>query len=357
MEQYQKILQFLLTIPGSVKVNDNQIRMHCPVCNNKNNKLYVGLSHNPVFIGKGLKVLGYGCKHCLFSGNVGKKFYDTLGIKVDKDLMPTQTIKSGVLKNINTITKYETMNLKIPDFIRPEDEFKMDYLSKRFNRKLTMKDIQTYKIVLNVQDLYDFNNLSIYQFIDPNDKKAKMSIKYLIEEFSKHFVGMLSVDNNKINLRNIDSEKLKSKRYMVHVINKNIGNPYLYIPSTKIDLLTPNPIICLAEGNYDIIGAKELYYLEDRTDVIFAAIGTRTAYKRALTQIMKMTGFINAQVHIFADNDNDTNLQWYVDMFKEWRHLFDTIHIHYNIANDANGKPCKDFGNLSNPVELKTYDI
>lgn len=357
MEQYQKILQFLLTVPGSIRVNDNQIRMHCPVCNKKESKLYVGLSRNPIFVSKGIKVLGYNCKHCLFSGNVGKKFYDTLGIKVDKDLLPTGNVKTGVIKSINNITKYETLNLKIPDFIRPEDQFKLDYLNKRFNRKLTIKDIITYKIVLNLKDLYDFNKMSIYQFIDKNDTKAKMSTKYLIDEYTKHFVGMLSVDNNKVNLRNINSEKLKNKRYMVHVINKEIGNPYLYIPSTKIDLLAPNPVICIAEGNYDILGAKELYFLEDRTDVIFAAIGTRTAYKRALTQIMKMTGFINAQIHIFADNDKDTNLQWYVDMFKDWRHLFDTIHIHYNVAVDKDGNPCKDFGNLSNPVELQSYDI
>lgn len=357
MEQYQKILQFLLTIPGSVKVNDNQIRMHCPVCNKKDNKLYVGLSHNPAFTSKGLKILGYGCKQCLFSGNVGKKFYDTLGIKVDKDLMNFQSIKTGVPKTINKISKYETLNLRIPDFVRPEDKFKLDYLSKRFNRKLTMKDIFTYKIVLNLHDLYTFNNLDILQFTDKSDKKACMSIKYLIDEFSKHFVGILSVDNNKVNLRNINSERLKSKRYMVHVINKNIGNPYLYIPSTKIDLLTPTPTICLAEGNYDIIGAKELYYPEDRTDVVFAAIGTRTAYKRAINQIMKMTGFVNANIHIFADNDKDTDLRWYEEMFKDMRHLLDTIHIHYNVANDSNGNPCKDFGNLSNPVELQSYTI
>lgn len=357
MEQYQKILQLLLTIPGSIRVNDNQIRMHCPVCNKKESKLYVGLSRNPIFTSKGLKILGYNCKHCLFSGNVGKKFYDTLGIKVDKDLLQIQHYKPGMLKNINTITKYETLNLKIPDFIRPEDEFKMEYLNKRFNRKLSIKDIITYKIVLNVKDLYDFNKLDILEYVDKTDKKACMTTKYLIDEYSKHFVGMLSVDNNKINLRNVNSEKFKSKRYMVHVINKNIGNPYLYIPSTKIDLLTLNPVICIAEGNYDILGAKELYFLEDRTDVVFAAIGTRTAYKRALSQIMKMTGFINAQIHIFADNDKDTNLQWYVDMFKEWRHLFDTIHIHYNIAVDKNNVPCKDFGNLSNPVELQSYEI
>ena len=37
--------------------------------------------------------------------------------------------------------------------------------------------------------------------------------------------------------------------------------------------------------------------------------------------------------HYTIDNDKDTDLNWYRDMFKEWRPLFDKITIHYNKAN------------------------
>lgn len=361
MEQYRAILNSLMELPGAVRVNDDQIRIHCPICDKKDNKLYVGLNRNPAIISKGVKLLGYNCKQCPFSGNVGKRFYEALGIKYTKDMIISSGIKTGMLRNIGTITKYDTLKLKIPNFIRPEDRFKVDYLSSRFNRQLTVQDIQKYKIILNFNDLFDYNGIPVDHFENPDNKERRRKLQYLAKEFSAHFVGMLSADNNKINLRNINSQKFANKRYMVHVINPNIGNPYIYIPSTEINLLSPNPTICMAEGNFDIIGAKELFYPEDRSDMIFVAIGTRTAYKRALTQVMKMTGFVNANIHIFADNDADTNLEWYKKMFSEWRSLFDKITIHYNIgeydAGNGHMKPCKDFGDLSKPVVVKSYDI
>lgn len=363
MEQYQKILQTLLTLPTAKKVNETQIRMRCPKCGKTDDKLYVGLSHNPIFTSKGLKILGYGCKQCPFEGIVGKKFYQALGLKYDADTFKFNNIRNKTLNKIDTATKIQKLDLKIPNFIRPEDQFKVDYLSHRFNRKVTISDIIKYKIVLNFKDLFEYNNLDLLEFEDKTDKKRCDYIKFVAEEFSKHFVGMLSLDNNKINFRNINSEYYtnKNKRYMVYVINKNIGNPYLYIPSTEIDLLSPNPTINMAEGNYDIIGAKELYFPDETNNNIFVAIGTRTAYKRVLGQILKMTGWLNANVNIFADNDKDTNLDWYKEMFKEWRPLFDRITIHYNKASyiDEHGKTilCKDFGDLSHPVKLEVYEI
>ena len=111
MENYEKILQSLLQIPGSVKINETQIRMHCPVCDKKDNKLYVGLSHNPIFVNRGLKVLGYGCKQCLFSGMVGKRFFDRLGIKYDKELLTNFKLDNRSNKTIHTISKFHSRYL------------------------------------------------------------------------------------------------------------------------------------------------------------------------------------------------------------------------------------------------------
>jgi hypothetical protein len=357
MEDYQKILELLLTLDGSKKINEGQIKMHCPICNKPDNKLYVGLTHNPYYTSKGIKALGYGCKQCQFSGMVGKKFFQVLGLQYDKNLIKFNINRNNILKNVNSVTKMQKLDLKIPNFIRPEDEFKVKYLEGRFGRKITIKDIIHYKIVLNFNDLFEYNKMSLYEYEDKSDKERCRKLKYMADEYTKHFVGLLSVDNNKVNLRNINSQKFANKRYMVHVINKNIGNPYMYMPSSELNLLSLNPVINMAEGNYDIIGAKELYFPDERNDMVFVAIGTRTAYKRALNQIFKMTGWLNASVNVFADNDKDTNLDWYREMFKEWRPLLDRITINYNVAVDKDGKPCKDFGNLSNPVQLEVHEI
>jgi hypothetical protein len=155
---------------------------------------------------------------------------------------------------------------------------------------------------------------------------------------------------------------------MVHVINKNIGNPYMYMPDIPVDLLASEPVINMAEGNYDIIGAKELFFLNESYDNVFVAIGTRAAYKRVLNQILKMTGFLNAKINIFADYDNDATdieseegLKWYKDLFKDYRCLFSEINIIYNVAKYKDEKGVehfsKDFGDLSKPVSVKSIVI
>ena len=360
MENWKKLEEILLKLPHAHTCLGDEIRLRCPICNKPDDKLYVGPMKNDQF-SKEIK-LGYNCKQCQYSGIVGKKFLEKLGINYDgtiKDLTkydPTPT----TVKSINPATKLKKLDLKIPNWINPKDQFKVDYLSNRFNRDITVEDLITYKIVLNFRDLLEFNKLKLLEFEDKNDVKRCDFLRFQAKQYSDHFVGMLTLDNNKINFRNINSKYYteKGKRYMVHVINKNISNPYLYMVSNPINLLTPNPIINMAEGNYDIIGARELYFKDNvENNCVFVAIGTRTAYKRSLSQILKMTGFFNAKINIFADNDKDTNLGWYKDMFKEWKYLFPEITINYNIAKDKNGNDCKDFGNLSNPVELKKFII
>ena len=70
-------------------------------------------------------------------------------------------------------------------------------------------------------------------------------------------------------------------------------------------------------------------------------------------------------INIFADNDGDingmNNVDFYKDLFKEFRPLYEDIILNYNVADytDENGRviPCKDFGNLSHPIKLEKVEI
>jgi len=354
MKTYQIILQELLKQPGGKSVNDSQIQLQCPICKHKDNKLYVGVIRR--LLPK--ERLGYDCKHCGFTGGVSKKFLQKFNINLSKEVLESLKFeKKQFTKIINPVTKMTKMDYKIPNIVLPEDEFKLRYLSMRFKRPLNKSDIQTYKIVLNVKEFYKYNNINIDELLGYDKEKIRKQ-KFMIEEYSKNFVGMLTVDNNKINLRNINSQRF-DQRYMIHVINPNLSNPYLYIPDIPVDLLSKQPSINMAEGVYDIIGAKELYFLDDDDySNIFAAVGSRPSYIRALQQILKMTGFLNADVKLFVDYDGeDYGIGFYRDMFKPYRNLFPNIYVNYNVAIDEDGKPCKDFGNLSKPVKLKRYRI
>ena len=362
MEPYQYILEDLLKVPGSLPAGQDEIRMLCPVCRHPKPKLYVGLYK--ALLPK--KVLTYDCKHCQFQGGVGPKFLKMFNVEPNQEYLEGMKKQSrSSTKIINPVTKMEKMDLKIPDRILQQDEFKVKYLEGRFGRKITVKDLKTYKIVLNFNDFFEFNNVDPTVYIDKTDERKYQYQLFLFNEYTNHFVGMLSVDNNKLNLRNINSKALANKRYMVHTINKSITNPYMYMPDIPIDIMSVHPTINMAEGNYDIIGAKETYFLNEDYSDVFVAVGTRKAYKRVLNQIMKMTGFINAKINIFADNDGDingmNNIDFYKDLFKEFRPLYEDITLNYNVADytDENGRviPCKDFGNLSHPIKLEKVEI
>ena len=362
MEPYQYILNDLLKVPGSLPAGQDEIRMLCPICGHPKPKLYVGLYKT--LLPK--KVLTYDCKHCQFQGGVGPKFLKLFNVESNPEYFESIKKQSrSTTKILNPVTKMEKMDLKIPDRILPQDELKVRYLESRFNRKITVKDLKTYKIVLNFKDFFDYNHVNPLDYLDRTDERKFQYQRFLFGEYTNHFVGMLSVDNNKLNLRNIDSKALANKRYMVHTINPSINNPYMYMPDIPIDIMSVMPTINMAEGNYDIIGAKETYFLNEDYSDVFVAVGTRKAYKRVLNQIMKMTGFLSAKINIFADNDGDingmSNIDFYKDLFKEFRPLFENITLNYNVAEytDENGRkiPCKDFGNLSHPIKLEKVEI
>lgn len=348
---YQYVLEDLLKLPGSKFVNQDQIRMKCPICNHHNNKLYVGLNRS--LLPK--MVLGFECKHCPYTGSVTKKFLDNYDIQGHDEYLKELKTRKQATRVINPISKLEKMNFKIPDYILPEDQFKVDYLSKRFNREVTIRDIKKYKIILNFKDFFKYNNFDYTQY-ESQDREALNKLEYLADEFTKHFVGMLSVDNNKINFRNISSKSIK-KRYMVYVVNRNIGNPYIYMPDVPIDLLAPQPTIHMSEGTYDIIGIKELFSDDDDYSHVYVSVGTRKAYVRCLKQVLKMTVFLNAELIVYIDNDDDVDLRFYRDLFKEFEPLFDDIVIICNEAIDDKGKPVKDFGDLSKPFKLARYSL
>ena len=348
MEGYEIILEQLLKLPDSHKTGTiNQIYMHCPVCNHPKPKLYVGLMKNS-------KLLGYDCKHCTFQGKVGPEFLNMVGIDstISKEYLYDYKRNKKQIKTISPSTKMEKLNLKVPDYINPKDKIKIDYLENRLQKTITVSDLKKYKFILNFEDFFHYNNYDFLQF--EKDYKQRNYLKYLAKEFSNHFVGTLSVDNNKINLRNIDSEHI-NKRYMVYAIDKSINNPYMYMPDIPIDLCTTNPVINMCEGNYDIIGVKERFIINESYNNVFVAVGTKKAYRRVLFQVLKMTGFLDAKINIYADNDvwnkSDTFIDHevpiYREMFGEDIKIFDSITLTYN-------KLYKDFGDLSKPCKIES---
>ncbi len=339
-----KIFDELLKTKSAAKTsNDNQIKIRCKFCGDSRNQdhshMYVGVMNTQQFM------IGYHCKKCQSSGVVSKDFlemYDIKNVELNVFLKKNR-ISTIIKKNINSNTLVNNYN--IPDEILQEDKFKIDYLSSRFNRKITKDDLKQYKIVLNLNQFLKFNNINLYRDTNTN----KMELKTLVEEYTKTCVGFLSFDNNIIQFRNINSNVIRYK-YSNLQINKDFKNPLLYVVKKNIDLISRKPKIIIAEGIFDIIGVKERFCLDDDVDSVLCSPCGKS-FKVALNQIIKMTGFVDSDVFLYVDKDTNRD----IDKGFFNNHMSQFI-PNFNITIVYNDKG-KDFGEMSEEIDIKTYKL
>lgn len=333
----EHIQKKLLELPVSyLKSQGSQVLVRCPFCedsikNPHHAHFYIGFLDNGVIV--------YDCKRCPTSGKLTKEVMHMMNIydeNIDKYLDSKQ--KMGITKKISYDNTLYT-DWKIPPNIDEKDLKKVRYFETRTGIKVTKQTVQDYKIILNLNDFLSYNNIDLISNI--MNKKEKAYQIELLRDLSDSFIGVLTYNKNTINMRNIDS-KLTKKRYYNFTINKNIKSTSLYIPTSIIDVLALNPKIILAEGFFDIICVKNKFF-PDKTsqNLLFCATGSKGSYVKALTQLMKITGFIDAKVLIFSDKDVDIE-EYRTKIFPVYRDMV-KMDIYYN-------NPYKDFGHIEHLI-------
>lgn len=312
-----------------LKSQGTQVLVRCPFCeDSKKNPhhahFYIGFMENGIIV--------YDCKRCPASGKMTKDVMHKLGIEdenIDKYL--DSKIKVGVNKKIVYDNNIYT-DWKIPNTITEKDLKKVRYFEQRTGIKVTQKTIQDYKIILNLKDFLKFNQIDYLENL--NTKRERVFHENMITDLSEHFIGVLTFNKNIIQLRNIDSI-INKKRYINYTINKSIKAPMMYIPTANIDIMASNPKILMAEGFFDIICVKNKFFPDANNNMIFCSTGSKGSYTKALTTLMKITGWIDARVLIFSDKD--VELEEYSErIFPLYKNML-KMDIFYN-------KPFKDFG-------------
>lgn len=197
--------------------------------------------------------------------------------------------------------------------------FKLKYINNRIGTNITLQDCISNKIVLNIKDLIQQNNLELTRH--PN----------IVDQLDANFLGFLSFDNAFLNMRNLEIREVYhtiDKRY----INYNIFNKYdntmnFYVLPTNIDLYDTSPVkLHLAEGPFDILSIKYNLVGNDKRS-IFAAIGG-SSYKSCIRYFLTHMGLYNLEVHIYMDNDQNMNQMYYIS---ELLNYFNTpLYIHNN---------------------------
>lgn len=335
--------EFLLNnIPGKIVSGDKEFLCRCPICGDsrhlKSAHFYINLpvsNDTPVM---------YHCKKCNASGILNRNILRDLGVEVvDGDIINDlikrhKKLSGSFIRGSNknkSIYKFNIINTYIT--LNENTEFKLKYINDRLGLNLSYQDILDSKIVLNLYDLYKYNNLQFTR-----DKR-------IVKELNESFIGFLGYNNAVLNMRNLrvgQVSKYVDKRY----VNYNLLNPdtisgtskYYIIPTT-IDTLNPEPIkIHIAEGPFDILSIFYNLYNGNKYNSIYASIEGKS-YINLIKFLLADLKIINAEIHIYFDND--VSNKEISEILAQLQYLNIDIYFHWNRFKGE-----KDFGIPKNRI-------
>jgi hypothetical protein len=215
------------------------------------------------------------------------------------------------------------------------NEVKIRYISDRLGIPLSLADLISLKIVLNIQDLIRENNLELTRY------------PHIVETLDKYFMGFISYDNSFCTMRNVvDSDRINKSirhRYInYNLVKKQDKNRDYYVIPTQIDV-THHIKIHIAEGAIDILSVCLNVLGGNRVDNIYIANGGKS-YRQALEFILYETGIIDYEVHIYEDKD--VSKQEFDKIFTyKCSPLPVDIYIHMNMVDGE-----KDYGVPKNRI-------
>ena len=313
--------------PSKQGSGGSEIIITCPRCGKEH------LAAGPHFYIETDGPMRVNCFHCPLSGVLTPGLLHEIGISnIVYDEFLTKLHKSGKTKL--KINQDGTSQYIIPTKYTSEDLIKIMYSKERTGIDFENPEIiKSYKMIYNLREFLKVNNLRIETITDN-----------VLEELSNHAIGFLSFNNNTINLRNVNS--LKLKRYINLKINKDIKTPFLYIPPSEIDVLSDNPMIVVAEGAYDILCIKNRFYPHDSNNIVFGAVGSKGSFKSAIHKLIHLSCYFGSNITIFSDTD--ATLDMYKYAFKNNLMRSNSIRIIYNKLN-------KDFGNINEAFKFSRF--
>lgn len=240
-EQYKS---FLLTHLPNAKLasGGSEVNCKCLYCGDTKRHMYVSIPKGPNDPSM------YNCFKC------GSK-----GIVTDKVLQEWNTYDDSIA--VALINHNKTVKIKndvgnrqiasLSNWYAKKDKLTMDklaFINRRLGTNLTIKNCLDLKIVLNLKDLLEQNNITKFT--------RQLNI---INELDMGFIGFISLDNSFVNLRRIIPEGKLYKEIDKRYVNYNIFGKYdnaerFYTIPTMINLNTTERIkLHIAEGPFDIL--------------------------------------------------------------------------------------------------------
>lgn len=319
-------------IPGARYASGERvILMRCPFCGDSDDPrkahLYILLN-----TGSDYNVITCYCQKCKTSKVLTHSLLMEWGIydsNINVELIEYNKKALSDPRNDKFIDKpiYNLSNTFILD--NELSRYKLSYINKRLGTNLDYNEILKRKIVLNLGDLLDSNN--IYRYTRDQS---------IVKQLNDNFIGFISRDNAFINMRNLEISKVYEsidKRYINYNIFGKFNNSHRYytIP-TQINLCNPNRIkFHIAEGPFDILSV--FYNLRQKENhSIYTAIGG-SAYLNLIKSFILHDKLNYLEVHVYLDNDINNNTVYNI---RDYLMIYNIpLYIHRNIKEGE-----KDFG-------------
>jgi len=319
-----------------VTSSGSHIRIRCPKCgDSKKNPthahLYIKLEAPYPFY----------CQRCQGTGILlNQENLNSFEVKDSNLKKELYKIAKHNKKKFSSYAK-KVYNFSYPTYDEKDkiNQRKLAYLNDRIGTSFTMKDLSRFKIILNLYDFLNHNNVQNLSIRD--DEFAD-----LLDEF---FIGFHSYDNNYIIMRNTSQDVLQKTRYYNYNILNNYDNSKrFYIIPNQINVLNKKVKVVMAEGIFDILSIyHNIYNCKDDNTIFVAVCGV--GYNNVILNLAKQ-GFLEMDLEIYADKDQP--LVYYKKLKEDLSYLLGNqrIKVHYN-------KMEKDFGVTKDKIDYTNTTI
>lgn len=292
LQAFEALKEYMISAHNAKVVSGGkEILKRCHLCGDSrdpsNAHMYIGLRNGAIV---------YNCFKCNMSGVVTGKFLRDLGcyepglIAVCNEQNKKSTKPSGFKNSIIFKSANPLMALSNNEFAIK----KLNYISNRLGCVFNSHDAAKFKIILNLKEFLDINNITTYTR-QPN----------MVDLIDKFFLGFLSIDNQYAIMRRLVPEgKLPSYidyRYLNYNIfdNSDEGLKYYTIPNMVNPLLPVD--IHIAEGAFDIISIY-LNVAPLGSNAVFGAVCGKS-YLSLVRFFIINYGFTSFNLHLYPDSD------------------------------------------------------
>lgn len=331
-----KYRSFLLkSIPNAkVASGGDEVICRCPYCGDSLKHRTSG--HFYISIPKEDEPSQFDCKLCPASGWVSNKKLNDWGI-YDIEMGVSITQYNNRIMKLPKNHRYNTSETvyNIKRSITTVNEFtekKLRYINNRLGLDLSYQDMIDNKILLNLGDLLQENNIT-----------TLTRAAGVVQQLNDFFIGFISADNSYVNLRSLVKTgqglliPTIDKRYInYNIFGKVDTTRRFYVNPVNIDITSPEPInIHLGEGAFDVLSIK--YNLrKDFNHSIYCSING-SGYFNLIKYFIKDLKLTYVVFHIYPDADISDDKMMYIAQVLQ---PFDIpIYIHRNVKPGE-----KDFG-------------